>query len=82
MLGKLFTFIMPIGNVAYRVNLMSAFFGAVTVALLYLLIVQIAIGRMKEMILSAILQPSNFPTRQPPLVGPPWRRHRRFVIGC
>ena len=34
LLGKLFTFIMPIGNVAYRVNLMSAFFGAATVALL------------------------------------------------
>jgi hypothetical protein len=39
LLGKLFTFL-PIGNVAYRVNLMSAFWGAATVALLYLLIVQ------------------------------------------
>ena len=27
MLGKLFTYI-PVGNIAYRVNLMSAFFGA------------------------------------------------------
>lgn len=35
LLGKLFTFI-PLGDVAYRVNLMSAFFGALTVALLYL----------------------------------------------
>ena len=34
MLGKLFTFL-PVGDVAYRVNLMSAFFGALTVALLY-----------------------------------------------
>lgn len=41
LLGKLFTFL-PVGDVAYRVNLMSAFFGAATVALLYLLIVQIA----------------------------------------
>ncbi len=39
MLGKLFTFI-PLGNVAYRVNLMSALFGAATVALLYPLILQ------------------------------------------
>ena len=39
--GKFFTFL-PIGNVAYRMNLMSAFFGAVTVALLYRLISQIA----------------------------------------
>jgi len=35
LLGKLFT-ILPLGDVAYRVNLMSAFFGALTVALLYL----------------------------------------------
>ncbi|MFQ6000384.1 MAG: DUF2723 domain-containing protein [Anaerolineae bacterium] len=35
LLGKLFTFL-PLGDVAYRVNLMSAFFGALTVALLYL----------------------------------------------
>jgi hypothetical protein len=37
LLGKLFT-LLPVGNVAYRVNLMSAFFGAATNALLYLLI--------------------------------------------
>ncbi len=41
LVGKLFTFI-PLGNVAFRVNLMSAFFGAATVALLYLLIVYMA----------------------------------------
>lgn len=35
LLGKLFTFI-PLGDVAYRVNLMSALFAALTVALLYL----------------------------------------------
>ncbi len=46
LLGKLFTFL-PVGNVAYRVNLMSAFFGAATVSCLYLLIVQI-FGTMEE----------------------------------
>ncbi|MCJ7666845.1 MAG: DUF2723 domain-containing protein, partial [Anaerolineae bacterium] len=35
LLGKLFTFL-PLGDVAYRVNLMSAFFAALTVALHYL----------------------------------------------
>ena len=35
LLGKLFAFL-PLGDVAYRVNLMSAFFGALTVAFLYL----------------------------------------------
>ncbi len=34
LLGKLFTFL-PVGDVAYRVNLMSAFFAALTVVLLY-----------------------------------------------
>ncbi len=34
LLGKLFT-ILPVGDVAYRVNLMSAFFASLTVALLY-----------------------------------------------
>jgi hypothetical protein len=43
-LGKLFTFL-PVGNVAYRVNLMSAVFGAATVALLYLLTLQAVVPR-------------------------------------
>lgn len=40
-LGKLFTFL-PVGDVAYRVNLMSAVFGAATVTLIYNLIIRIA----------------------------------------
>jgi len=35
-LGKLFT-LLPIGDIAYRVNLMSAFFAATTVVLVYLI---------------------------------------------
>lgn len=37
MLGKIFTYL-PVGNIAYRVNLMSAFFGALTVAQVYLIV--------------------------------------------
>jgi len=37
MIGKLFTYI-PVGNIAYRVNLMSAFFGAVAVTEAYLIV--------------------------------------------
>jgi hypothetical protein len=44
LLGKLFT-LLPIGNVAYRVNLMSAVFGAGAVALLYLLILRLMLLR-------------------------------------
>lgn len=36
-LGKLFTFI-PIGDIAYRVNLMSAFFGALTCSIILLIL--------------------------------------------
>lgn len=36
-LGKLFTFL-PLGDIAYRVNLMSAFFGALAVANVYLIV--------------------------------------------
>jgi hypothetical protein len=35
LVGKLFT-LLPVGSIAYRVNLASAFFGALTLALLYL----------------------------------------------
>src|SRR5215208_4890389 len=37
MFGKLFTYL-PFGNIAYRVNLMSAFFGALAVAETYLIV--------------------------------------------
>lgn len=38
LLGKIFTTIIPFGNIAYRINLMSAFFGALSCGVLYLLI--------------------------------------------
>ncbi len=41
LLGKLFT-MLPLGNVAYRVNWLSAVFGAATVALVYLLAATVA----------------------------------------
>ena len=37
MFGKVFTYL-PVGNIAYRVNLMSAFFGALAVAEMYLIV--------------------------------------------
>ncbi|MBN1384749.1 MAG: DUF2723 domain-containing protein [Elusimicrobia bacterium] len=41
-LGKIFTIIIPFGNIAYRINLMSAFFGALTCLLVYLIIKQLS----------------------------------------
>lgn len=41
LLGKIFTILIPFGNIAYRVNLMSAFFGAAACGVLYLLLKKI-----------------------------------------
>lgn len=38
LLGKLFTILIPFGNIGWRVNVLSAFFGAATITLLYLFI--------------------------------------------
>jgi hypothetical protein len=49
LLGKLFTLI-PIGDIAYRVNLMSAFFGAMTVFLLYIIVYHLTLRRSAALI--------------------------------
>ena len=49
LLGKLFTFL-PIGDIAYRVNLMSAFFGAGTVFMLYLIVFHLTKRRAAALI--------------------------------
>ena len=41
-IGHIFTFL-PVGTVAYRINLMSAFFGALTVPLIYIIVFKLAI---------------------------------------
>ena len=52
LIGHLFTRL-PIGNVGYRMNLMSAFFGALAVALFYLVLVRLC--RRPLAALSAVL---------------------------
>jgi hypothetical protein len=54
LLGKLFTFL-PVGDVAYRVNLMSAVFGALTVALVYATLRQLTHHRLAALLGAAIL---------------------------
>ena len=44
LLGKLFTFL-PLGSVAYRMNLFTALCGALTVSLTYLIILQLSSGK-------------------------------------
>ena len=55
LLGKLFTLI-PLGTIGWRVNLMSAVFGALTVSLLYL-IIQKTIGHRVISFLVSLLLP-------------------------
>lgn len=47
-LGKIFTIIIPFGNIAYRINLMSAFFGAMTCGLVYLTVSNLATQRHSD----------------------------------
>ncbi len=53
LIGKVFTFI-PFGNIAWRVNLMSAFFGALAVAQVYL-IVRLLGGRRAAALSASLL---------------------------
>lgn len=52
LLGKLFTLI-PVGDIAYRVNLMSAFFAALTVLVLYLVVFELT-GRRSAALVAAL----------------------------
>ena len=54
MLGKLFTYI-PAGNIAYRVNLMSAFFAALAVAETYLIVRRLEGWRISALSASILL---------------------------
>ena len=46
-LGKIFTIIIPFGNIAYRVNLMSAFIGACTCAIFNFIVKKVALKKVK-----------------------------------
>ncbi|HEX9924023.1 MAG TPA: DUF2723 domain-containing protein, partial [Anaerolineae bacterium] len=74
-LGKLFTFL-PVGDVAYRVNLMSAVFGAAAVALVYNLIIQVAAPR-RARLGGQLRLPSSIQ-----VVGLSWPIHLGGVIGA
>ena len=54
LLGKLFTFL-PVGDIAYRVNLMSAFFGALTVVFLYRIVFELTRRRVAAAIAALTL---------------------------
>ncbi|MGA9351712.1 MAG: DUF2723 domain-containing protein [Anaerolineae bacterium] len=61
LLGKLFTFL-PLGSVAYRMNLFTALWGALTVSLTYLIILQLSPKKLSSLAaqVSAILGAAAF----------------------
>lgn len=54
LIGKLFTLI-PVGDIAFRVNLMSAFFGALSVAQVFLIVRILGNRRAPALAASALL---------------------------
>jgi hypothetical protein len=58
-IGKLFTFL-PLGDIAYRVNLMSAAFGALAVANVYLIVRLLGGWRTAGLVASTALAASTF----------------------
>ena len=53
-LGKIFTYV-PLGTIAWRVNFMSAFFGALTISLLYIIIDKLIKNRLIAFCFSLVL---------------------------
>ncbi|HCJ66197.1 MAG TPA: hypothetical protein DHV62_02430, partial [Elusimicrobia bacterium] len=54
LLGRVFTFLFPFGNSAYRMNLMSTFFGSLTCVLVYLIIFSLT-QRILPAVVSALI---------------------------
>ena len=50
LLGKLFTLVVPLNDVAYRLNLFTAVCGALTIAILYLIVRQLTAHRIAAMV--------------------------------
>lgn len=59
LIGKLFTFL-PFGDVAYRLNLMSAFFASLTAVLLYLTIANVLENRFAAWVATCLFAVSNY----------------------
>lgn len=79
LLGKLFTFL-PLGDVAYRVNLMSAVFGSLTVPLLYATLRQLTSHRLPPVLGAAVLAVSPIFWSQA-VIAEVYTLHAAFVAG-
>lgn len=69
LLGKVWTWLAPVGDVAYRVNLLSAVFGALTVVLVYFTIKRLSGARLAALAGAAALAVSPAFWQQSSIAG-------------
>jgi hypothetical protein len=69
LLGKLWTLLVPARNIAYRVNLLSAVFGVVTVLLVYMAIKRVTAHRVAALVGAATLAVSPAFWQQSSIAG-------------
>ncbi len=79
LLGKLFTILVPVGTVATRANLFSAFWGAVTIAALYILVQFLTRNRWAAIIAALLLTASRVEWSQS-VIPRPYTLNSLFVI--
>jgi len=79
LVGKLFT-LLPIGDVAYRLNLMSAFFGSLTIVLLYYAIRNIIENRFAAWFAAMLFAVSNY-FWQMALIAEVYTTYTAFLAG-
>lgn len=59
MMAKLWTLVVPIGSIAYRANLFSVLFGALTIALIYVTMRQLVDSRLAAILTAALFAVSR-----------------------
>ena len=81
LVAKLFTLLLPIGEVAYRLNLLSAVFAALTVYFLYDLILQLTKKRIVAWCTAGFFAFTNY-FWQMALVAEVYTLHTLFLVLC
>ncbi len=79
LLGKLFTILVPVGTIATRANLFSAFWGAVTIAATYVLMQFLTRNRWAALIAALLLAASRVEWSQA-VIPRPYTLNSLFVI--
>ncbi len=79
LLGKLFTLLVPVGTIATRANLFSAFWGALTIAAAYLIIWILTCNRWAAVVTALLLAASRVEWSQS-VIPRPYTLNSLFVV--